>query len=148
MGRFQKKFGQKYLEFNLSGGHFYKKIVTESQTLKGTQYKGGWNFFVPDFNKLPYSLRSQGDKKISSCHFSFLAASHFVLLRNKIMKQSFLNHYHLVGLWYLVKLKKCKNNLSGMVKHNKKGRRGWLGYLHLFICNIENFNNFQYPFKN
>ena len=25
-------------------------------------YMGGWNFFVPDFNKLPYSLRSQGDK--------------------------------------------------------------------------------------
>ena len=24
--------------------------VTESQTLKGTQYTGGWNFFVPDFN--------------------------------------------------------------------------------------------------
>jgi hypothetical protein len=26
--------------------------VIESQTLKGTQYMGGWNFFVPDFNKL------------------------------------------------------------------------------------------------
>ena len=36
--------------------------VTELQTPKGTQYKGEWNFFVPDFNKLPYSLRSQGDK--------------------------------------------------------------------------------------
>ena len=36
--------------------------VTELQTLKGTQYTGGWNFFMPDFNKLPYSLRSQGDK--------------------------------------------------------------------------------------
>ena len=35
--------------------------VTESQTLKGTQYTGVWNFFVPDFNKLPYSLHSQGD---------------------------------------------------------------------------------------
>ena len=35
--------------------------VTESQTLKGTQYTGGQNFLVPDFNKLPYSLRSQGD---------------------------------------------------------------------------------------
>ena len=34
---------------------------TESQTPKGTQYKGGWNFFVPDFNKLPYSLRSPGN---------------------------------------------------------------------------------------
>ena len=27
---------------------------------KGTQYTGGLNFFVPDFNKLPDSLRSQG----------------------------------------------------------------------------------------
>ncbi len=35
--------------------------VTEWQTLKGTQYRGERNFFVPDFNKLPYSLRSQGD---------------------------------------------------------------------------------------
>ena len=35
--------------------------VTEWQTLKGTQYTGGGNIFVPDFNKLPYSLRSQGD---------------------------------------------------------------------------------------
>ena len=39
--------------------------VTELQTLKGTQYSGGWNFFMPDFNELPYSLRSQGDKKIT-----------------------------------------------------------------------------------
>ena len=47
--------------------------VTESQTLKGTQYTGGWNFFVPDFNKLPYSLRSQGEnvpfKEIVSMFF-------------------------------------------------------------------------------
>ena len=35
--------------------------VTESQTPKGIQYMGGWNVFVPDFNKLSYSLRSQGD---------------------------------------------------------------------------------------
>ena len=35
--------------------------VTELQTPKGTQYMGGWNFFGPDFNKLPYLLRSQGD---------------------------------------------------------------------------------------
>ena len=32
--------------------------VTELQTPKGTQYTGGWNFCVPDFNKLPYSLHS------------------------------------------------------------------------------------------
>ena len=31
-------------------------------TTKGTQYTGGENIFVPDFNQLPYSLRSQGDK--------------------------------------------------------------------------------------
>ena len=36
--------------------------VTELQTPKGTQYTGGWNFFVSDFNKLPYLLRLQGDK--------------------------------------------------------------------------------------
>ena len=39
-----------------------KNFATESQTPKGTQYTGGWNFFVPDFNKLPYLFRSQGDK--------------------------------------------------------------------------------------
>ena len=46
------------LKFNSSRGHFYKKNdrVTEWQTPKGTQYMGGWNLFVPDFNKLPYSL--------------------------------------------------------------------------------------------
>ena len=38
--------------------------VTEWQTLKVTQYTGGWNFFVPDYNKLPYWLRSQGDNRI------------------------------------------------------------------------------------
>ena len=27
-----------------------------------TGFLGGQNFFVPDFNKLPYSLRSQGVK--------------------------------------------------------------------------------------
>ena len=35
--------------------------VTEWQTPKGTQHTDGWNFFVPDFNKLFYLLRSQGD---------------------------------------------------------------------------------------
>ena len=60
-------FGQNYFKFNLSRGYFYQKIkiwdrVTESQTLKCTQYTGGGNIFVPDFNKLPYSLRLQGDK--------------------------------------------------------------------------------------
>ena len=39
----------------------FRNRVTESQTPKGTQYIGGWKFFVPDFNKLPYSLCSQGD---------------------------------------------------------------------------------------
>ena len=34
-------------------GHLWK------QTPKGTKYMGGWNFFVSDFNKLPYLLRSQ-----------------------------------------------------------------------------------------
>ena len=33
--------------------------VTESQTHKDTQYTGEWNFFVPDFNILPYLLLSQ-----------------------------------------------------------------------------------------
>ena len=57
---------------------------------------GGWNFFVPDFHKLPYSLRSQGDKflvfievwgafdpeayDITMCHCAFHA---------KIMAQKF-----------------------------------------------------------
>ena len=33
-------------------------IVTELQTPKGAHYTGGWNFFVPDFNKLPHLFRS------------------------------------------------------------------------------------------
>ena len=35
--------------------------LTELQTPKGTWYTGEWKFFVPDFNKLPQSLRSHGD---------------------------------------------------------------------------------------
>ena len=35
---------------------------TNRVTPKGTQYTGGWFFFVRDFNKLSYSLCSQGDK--------------------------------------------------------------------------------------
>ena len=39
--------------------------VTESQShATSTPYTGGWNFFIPIFNKLPYSLRSQGDNSI------------------------------------------------------------------------------------
>ena len=34
---------------------------------------GGLNFFVPDFNKLPYSLRSQGDNLL----FSLLGIKYF-----------------------------------------------------------------------
>ena len=34
--------------------------VTDTQ---GSSVYGWAKFFVPDFNKLPYSLRSQGDKK-------------------------------------------------------------------------------------
>ena len=48
MGRFWKFFGQNYFKFDLSKGHYHKKWVGE--------------FFVANFNKFPYSLRSQGDK--------------------------------------------------------------------------------------
>ena len=37
--------------------------VTKSQTHKVTQYTEGWKFFVPDINKLPYSLHSQGNDR-------------------------------------------------------------------------------------
>ena len=33
-----------------------------------TQYTGGWNFFVPDFNILSYSLRLQGDNQLSTIY--------------------------------------------------------------------------------
>ena len=40
--------GQNYIKFNLSRGHFYKKIATELQSYrhpaKGTQYTLGENF--------------------------------------------------------------------------------------------------------
>ena len=50
------------LKFKFIGGLF----ATESQSHRVTDTQGysvyGWvKFFVPDFNKLPYSLRSQGD---------------------------------------------------------------------------------------
>ena len=66
-----------YLKCNLRRGQFYKKMkylqtettflpqshrVTELQTPKGTQHTGGWNFFLPDFKKLDYSLCLQGYK--------------------------------------------------------------------------------------
>ena len=55
-------FGQNYYKFTfLQKKKPQSHRVTEWQTPKGTQYTGGQNFFVPDFNKLPYSLRSQGD---------------------------------------------------------------------------------------
>ena len=43
--------------------------MTESQSYRVTDTQGysvyGWvKFFVPDFNKLPYSLRSQGDNNL------------------------------------------------------------------------------------
>ena len=44
--------------------------VTELQTPNCTQYMGGWIFCVPDFNKLHYSLRSQGDKRSSDNHIN------------------------------------------------------------------------------
>ena len=41
---------------------FVAHRVTESQShTTSTPYTGGWNFFMPIFYKLPYSLRSQGD---------------------------------------------------------------------------------------
>ena len=39
---------------------FIRHRVTESQTLKGTQYTGGQNFFVPDFNKSQLNSRERG----------------------------------------------------------------------------------------
>ena len=61
MGRFWKIFGQNFFKFNLLATELQSDRVTESQLPKGTQYTGGGNFFVPDFNKIPYSLRSQGN---------------------------------------------------------------------------------------
>ena len=51
-------------------------FATELQTTKATQYTGGSNFFVPDINKLPYSLCSQGDNlAVESWVLLFLASS-------------------------------------------------------------------------
>ena len=53
---------------------------TESQTPKGTQYTGGWNFFVPDSNKLPYSLRLQRDNIKPTVLFYSIWKTHTVIL--------------------------------------------------------------------
>ena len=90
IGRFWKFFGQNYLKFNLSRSHSYKKIeissnrdhwtvavfrenwclpewadVKQSHRVTDTQRYSDYKwvkFFVPDCNKLPYLLCSQGDK--------------------------------------------------------------------------------------
>ena len=55
--------GASWDRFLMANWNIYTSLrVTELQTLKGTQYTGGRNFFVSDFNKLPFSLRSQGEK--------------------------------------------------------------------------------------
>ena len=51
--------------------------VTEWQTPKVTQNTGGWVFFVPDFNKLPYLLRSQAE--IVETTFIFPTLHHVIL---------------------------------------------------------------------
>ena len=38
-----------------------RKRQSDRATPKCTQYTGEWNIYVSDFNKLPYSLRWQGD---------------------------------------------------------------------------------------
>ena len=40
------------------------KMHRNIKTPKGTQYTDGLNFCAPDFNKLPNSLRLQGDKVV------------------------------------------------------------------------------------
>ena len=45
-GPILKFFGQNYLKFNLTGVIFTKKLATESQTPKGTQYTGGSENFL------------------------------------------------------------------------------------------------------
>ena len=63
-------FGRNPLKFYLNWGHFYEFFwfighrVTESQSDRHPSVlsiRVGEIIFVPDFNKLPYSLRSQGD---------------------------------------------------------------------------------------
>ena len=66
--------------------------VTEWKTPKGTQYGGGWNFFVPDFNKLTYLLCSQGDNLI------------FQWCLNRYYSNILIQCYYLVSsfLWILI----------------------------------------------
>ena len=59
MGRFWNFFGQAYLKITLGRGHIIVGLLaTEWQTPKGNSVYGWVKCFVPDFNKLTYSLRS------------------------------------------------------------------------------------------
>ena len=57
-----------------------RKSPQKEAFIKGTQYTGGWNFVVPDFNILPYSLRSQRDKFVDPFTFLYLFLYVLVLL--------------------------------------------------------------------
>ena len=65
--------------------------VIESQKPSGTQNTGGWNFFVPNFNKLPFSLRSQGDNNSMIFKWVFFDDFHLMLLSSL-----YLNWYYLM----------------------------------------------------
>ena len=67
--------------------------VTGLQTLKGTQYTGGQNFFVPDFNKLPYSLRLQGDDQIKKIYSRVKTAKSLPAANKQSLKIAILKRF-------------------------------------------------------
>ena len=67
--------------------------VTELQTPKCTQYTGGWKFFVPDFNKLPYSLRSQGNNLSNNFWLKILLIYQFINWATCVCKAMGLNSW-------------------------------------------------------
>ena len=60
-----------------------------SQSLDNWVGESGWSFyiiFVPDFNKLPYSLRSQGDNEFHDKGTSAMITANFVQSSTTIQK--------------------------------------------------------------
>ena len=109
------KFGQ---VFNGQLGHLYKLgdwkttlLASELQTPKGTQYTGGWNFFVPDFNKLPYSLCSPDQSGINVTPLSLFIDSsiHRTLWRTNKSSISILIVPILKGSFY------CRNSPTSCI---------------------------------
>ena len=103
---------QSYNNTNLS--HRVTELQSDRHP-KGTHYTGGLNFFVPDFNKLPYSLRSQGDNNSTNTN-----VVHALKQNNWNLHQYAANQFVQLHLYYWINLKNVRqNHIIGLLLHLK-----------------------------